>query len=194
MAAPWRRWLLPHIVANGTGYARCMTLATDGTQVPLRRDYSCRRCEFHDCCCQCLVRLGEVKRDVLTWKSTVTAAQKLSAYKQMLANNVVARRNDGYFFVITSLVKPCWPRLPKCNTSLASLRRGSSRVCWMGRSSPPKMYRLRVTTSWLLPWYSEQGGHPDLSSSAYFLTNHYRVDGAVYADEVLNMRGMWCDQ
>lgn len=80
------------IVANGTGYASLYDpLATDGTNdfygvITHDADASSTTAAVN-----AFVRLGEVKRDVLTWKSTVTAAQKLSAYKQMLANNVVAR-------------------------------------------------------------------------------------------------------
>ena len=80
------------IVANGTGYASLYDpLATDGTQVPYGVITHAADASSTTAAVNAFVRLGEVKRDVLTWKSTVTAAQKLSAYKQMLANNVVAR-------------------------------------------------------------------------------------------------------
>lgn len=39
----------------------------------------------------CLTRLAEIKTAALTWKSTVTAAQKAEAYRQMAANHLVAR-------------------------------------------------------------------------------------------------------
>lgn len=38
-----------------------------------------------------LTRLAEVKTAALTWKTTVTAAQKTEAYRQMAANNLIAR-------------------------------------------------------------------------------------------------------
>ena len=38
-----------------------------------------------------LTRLAEVKTAALTWKSTVTAAQKTEAYRQMAANNLIVR-------------------------------------------------------------------------------------------------------
>jgi len=38
-----------------------------------------------------LTRLAEVKTSALTWKSTVTAAQKTEAYRQMAANNLIVR-------------------------------------------------------------------------------------------------------
>jgi hypothetical protein len=38
-----------------------------------------------------LTRLAEVKRSALTWKTTVTAAQKTEAYRQMSAVNLIAR-------------------------------------------------------------------------------------------------------
>ena len=80
------------IVANGTGYASLYDpLATDGTQVPYGVITHAADASSTTAAVNAFVRLGEVKRDVLTWKTTVTAAQKLSAYKQMLANNVVAR-------------------------------------------------------------------------------------------------------
>lgn len=80
------------IVANGTGYASLYDpLAVDGTQVPYGVITHAADASSTTAAVNAFVRLGEVKRDALTWKSTVTAAQKLSAYKQMLANNVVAR-------------------------------------------------------------------------------------------------------
>ena len=38
-----------------------------------------------------LTRLAEVKQSALTWKSTVTAAQKAEAYRQLAANNLIVR-------------------------------------------------------------------------------------------------------
>lgn len=38
-----------------------------------------------------LTRLAEVKSAALTWKSTVAAAQKTEAYRQMAANNLIVR-------------------------------------------------------------------------------------------------------
>lgn len=38
-----------------------------------------------------LTRLAEVKSTALTWKSTVTAAQKTEAYRQMAAKNLIVR-------------------------------------------------------------------------------------------------------
>jgi hypothetical protein len=38
-----------------------------------------------------LTRLAEVKQAALTWKTTVTAAQKTDAYRQMAANNLIVR-------------------------------------------------------------------------------------------------------
>lgn len=38
-----------------------------------------------------LTRLAEVKSAALTWKTTVTAAQKTEAYRQMAANNLIVR-------------------------------------------------------------------------------------------------------
>lgn len=38
-----------------------------------------------------LTRLAEIKSAALTWKTTVTAAQKAEAYRQMAANNLIVR-------------------------------------------------------------------------------------------------------
>lgn len=39
----------------------------------------------------CLTRLAEVKASALTWKSTVTAAQKAEAYRQLAAQQIIVR-------------------------------------------------------------------------------------------------------
>jgi len=80
------------IVANGTGYASLFDpLATDGTQVPYGVITHAADASSTTAMVTAFVRLGMVKIENLTWKTTVTAAQKLAAYKQMLTNFVVAR-------------------------------------------------------------------------------------------------------
>lgn len=80
------------VVANGTGYASLFDpLATDGTQVPYGVITHGADASSVAAAVTAFVRLGMVKIENLSWKSTVTAAQKLAAYKQMLTNFVVAR-------------------------------------------------------------------------------------------------------
>lgn len=80
------------VVANGTGQASLFDpTATDGTQVPYGVITHPADASSTTALVTAFVRLGMVKIDNLTWKATVTAAQKLAAYKQMLTNFVVAR-------------------------------------------------------------------------------------------------------
>ena len=80
------------VVANGTGQASLFDpTATDGTQVPYGVITHPADASSTTASVTAFVRLGMVKIDNLTWKATVTAAQKLAAYKQLLANFVVAR-------------------------------------------------------------------------------------------------------
>lgn len=80
------------VVANGTGQASLFDpTATDGTQVPYGVITHPADASSTTASVTAFVRLGMVKISNLSWKSTVTAAQKLVAYKQMLTNFVVAR-------------------------------------------------------------------------------------------------------
>lgn len=80
------------VVANGTGQAKLWDpTATDGTQDVFGIITHDADASSTTAAVNALVRLGLVKIANLTFKSTVTAAQKLSAYKLMLANNIVAR-------------------------------------------------------------------------------------------------------
>lgn len=80
------------VVANGTGQASLFDpTATDGTQVPYGVITHTADASSTTALVTAFVRLGMVKIDNLTWKATVTAAQKRAAYKQLLANFVVAR-------------------------------------------------------------------------------------------------------
>jgi hypothetical protein len=80
------------VVANGTGKAALFDpTATDGSQVPYGVITHGVDATSADVAVTALVRLGLVKKAVLTFKSTVTAAQKNAAYAAMLSNNVVAR-------------------------------------------------------------------------------------------------------
>jgi hypothetical protein len=80
------------VVANGTGKAALFDpTASDGTQMPYGIITHGVDATSADVAVTAFVRLGLVKKDVLTFKSTVTAAQKDAAYKAMLTNFVVAR-------------------------------------------------------------------------------------------------------
>jgi hypothetical protein len=80
------------VVANGTGKAALFDpTATNGTQVPYGIITHGVDATSTDVAVTAFVRLGLVKKAVLTFKSTVTAAQKNAAYAAMLSNFVVAR-------------------------------------------------------------------------------------------------------
>ena len=80
------------VVANGTGQASLFDpTATDGTQVPYGVITHPADASSTTASVTAFVRLGMVKISNLSWKTTVTAAQKLAAYKQMLNQFVVAR-------------------------------------------------------------------------------------------------------
>ena len=85
------------IVANQsavTGYYYAYDpTAVDGTQEPCAVLVEPASAASVAASANALVRLGEVKSDNLTWKATVTAAQKLAAAKQLLANSMILVRS-----------------------------------------------------------------------------------------------------
>lgn len=85
------------IVANqsavtGRYYAYDPT-AVDGTQEPCAVLVEAAAAASTAASANALVRLGEVKSDNLTWKANVTAAQKVAAANQLLANSMIVVRS-----------------------------------------------------------------------------------------------------
>lgn len=85
------------VVANQsavTGYYYAYDpTAVDGTQEPCAVLVEPASAASVAASANALVRLGEVKSDNLTWKATVSAAQKLAAAKQLLANSMILVRS-----------------------------------------------------------------------------------------------------
>lgn len=80
------------VVANGTdaGYL-WDPLAVNGTQEVYGITTHAADASSTTAAVAVLTRLAEVKSSLLTWKSTVTAAQKTEAYRQMAANQIIVR-------------------------------------------------------------------------------------------------------
>ena len=85
------------VVANQsavTGYYYAYDpTAVDGTQEPCAILVEAAAAASATASVTALVRLGEVKSTNLTWKATVTAAQKAAAAKQLLANSMIVVRS-----------------------------------------------------------------------------------------------------
>lgn len=85
------------VVANQsavTGYYYAYDpTAVDGTQEPCAVLVEPALAASTAASANALARLGEVKSASLTWKATVTAAQKAAAAKQLLANSLIAVRS-----------------------------------------------------------------------------------------------------
>jgi hypothetical protein len=80
--------------ANVTGrYFAYDPTAVDGTQEPVAVLVEPAAAASAAVSAKSLTRLGEVKLAMLTWKTTVSAAQKLAAAKQLLANSLIAVRS-----------------------------------------------------------------------------------------------------
>jgi hypothetical protein len=67
--------------------------AVDGTQDPVAVLVEPAAAASTAASAKAMTRLGEVKSAMLAWKSTVSAAQKLAAAKQLLANSLIAVRS-----------------------------------------------------------------------------------------------------
>ena len=80
--------------ANVTGrYFAYDPTAVDGTQEPVAVLVEPAAAASAAVSAKSLTRLGEVKLAMLNWKTTVSAAQKLAAAKQLLANSLIAVRS-----------------------------------------------------------------------------------------------------
>lgn len=80
--------------ANVTGrYYAYDPTAVDGTQEPVAVLVQPAAAASAAVTATAVARLAEVKSDMLTWKANVTAAQKIAAAKQLLANSMILVRS-----------------------------------------------------------------------------------------------------